>query len=191
MYQPYPSSGQPAGPLRPPAPAPVLTAVKLMYAGAAVSAVYLIILLAIVIGDIKAVHASWNGHRLATAPSITLGIVPGLVVIALWLWMARANRQGRNWARILSTVLFGLATLQLRGDFTQPVSHAGFGATVLYYGGTALFAAAWLAGAAAVWLLWRPASSAFFKPQGFTQAGHSAQPSSRIRSSSSGLPRHL
>ena len=39
MYQPYPSSGQPAGPLRPPAPAPVLTAVKLMYAGAAVSTV--------------------------------------------------------------------------------------------------------------------------------------------------------
>jgi hypothetical protein len=28
MYQPYPSSGQPAEPLRPPAPAPVLTAVK-------------------------------------------------------------------------------------------------------------------------------------------------------------------
>jgi hypothetical protein len=24
----------------------------------------------------------------------------------------------------------------------------------------------WLAGLAAVWLLWRPASSAFFKPQG-------------------------
>jgi hypothetical protein len=43
MYQPYPSSGQPAGPLRPPAPAPVLTAVKLMYAGAAVSTVKLII----------------------------------------------------------------------------------------------------------------------------------------------------
>ena len=194
MHQPYPSSGQLVGPLRPLAPAPVLTAVKLMYAGAAVSAVYLIILLAIVIGDTKAVHASWNGHRLATAPAITLGIVPGLVVIALWLWMARANRQGRNWARILSTVLFGLATLQLIkliSDLPQPVSHAGFGATVLNYGVTALFAAVWLVGAAAAWLLWRPASSAFFKPQGFTQAGHSAQPSSRIRSSSSRLPRHL
>jgi hypothetical protein len=29
--------------------------------------------------------------------------------------------------------------------------------TVLYNGGAALFVAAWLAGAAAVWLLWRPA----------------------------------
>ena len=53
MSQPYPSSGQPAEPLRPPAPAPVLTAVKLMYAGAAVSTVTLIIALAL-IGDIKA-----------------------------------------------------------------------------------------------------------------------------------------
>ena len=126
MYQPYPSSGQPAGPLRPPAPAPVLTAVKLMYAGAAVSAVELIIGLALIIVDIKAAaRGRFLGHSL-TAPQmrpliITVWIVLGLVVIALWLWMARANGQGRNWARILSTVLFGLATLQLRGDFTQPV----------------------------------------------------------------------
>ena len=178
MYQPYPSSGQPAEPLRPSAPAPVLTAVKLMYAGAAVSAVELIIGLALIIVDIKAAaRGRFLGHSLAAQKPlvITVWIVFGLVVIALWLWMARANGQGRNWARILSTVLFGLATLQLRGDFTQPVSHAGFGATVLYYGGTALFVAAWLVGAAAVWLLWRPASSAFFKPRGFTHA----------------LPRHL
>jgi hypothetical protein len=72
-------------------------------------------------------------------------------------------------------VLFALATLQLPGDFTQPVGHAGFGTAVLYYGGAVLFAAAWLAGAAAMWLLWRPVSGAFFKPPSFTQA----------------LPRHL
>jgi hypothetical protein len=28
----------------------------------------------------------------------------------------------------------------------------------------------WLPGLAAMWLLWRPVSSAFFRPQGFTQA---------------------
>ena len=173
MYQSYPSSGQPAGPLRPPAPAPVLTAVKLMYAGAAVSAVELIIGLALIVVDIEAAaRGRFLGHSLAAQKPlvITVWIVFGLAVIALWLWMARANGQGRNWARILSTVLFGLAALQLPGVFTQPVSHAGFGATVLYYGGTALFVAAWLVGAAAVWLLWRPASRTFFKPQGFTQA---------------------
>jgi len=177
MHQPYLPSGQPTAPLRPSAPAPVLTAVKLMYAGAAVSVAGLIIGLALIIVDIDvAARGQFLGHSLAAQKPlvITVWMVFGLVMIALWLWMARANGQGRIWARILSTVLFGLATLQLPGGFTQPVSDAGFGATVLYYGGTVLFVAAWLVGAAAVWLLWRPASSAFFK-QGFTQA----------------LPRHL
>ena len=174
MYQPSPSSGQPAGPLRPAAPAAVLTAVKLMYAGAAVSAVGLIIGLALILVDIKAAaRGQFLGHSL-TAPQmrplvITVWILFGLAAIALRLWMARANGQGRNWARILSTVLFGLATLDVRHP-QPPGSPAGFGAAVLYYGGTALVVAAWLAGAAVVWLLWRPASRTFFKRQGFTQA---------------------
>jgi hypothetical protein len=160
VYQPYPSRGQPAGPLRAPAPVPVLTAVKLMYAGAAVSIVPLIVALAYR-GDIRAYHISALGRRLTAAQVIqwrpliiTAVIVAGLVVPALWLWMARATGQGRNWARILSTVLFGLATLQLAGNLRD---------------GVALFLIAvltWLAGLAAVWLLWRPASSAFFNPRG-------------------------
>jgi hypothetical protein len=174
MYQPYPSSGQPAGPERPAAPAPVLTAVKLMHAGAAASAIGLILGLALIVVDIKAAARGRFLGQSLTAPQmrpfvITVWIVFGLVVIALWLWMARANGQGRNWARILSTVLFVLATLDVRHP-QPPGSPAGFGATVLYYGGTALVVAAWLAGAAAVWLLWRPDSRAFFKPQGFKRA---------------------
>jgi hypothetical protein len=63
--------------------------------------------------------------------------------------MARAVGQGRNWARILSTVLFGLATLELIGNHGV--------AQVLWAMLT------WLTGLAAVWQLWRPASSAFFR----------------------------
>jgi hypothetical protein len=160
MYQPCPSSGQPAGPLRPPAPAPVRTAVKLMYAGAAVntraaarfmqggaisSAALLIVSLPFA-GDVK---GDVLGRRLTPNPlTITLVILVGLALIGLWLWMARATSQGKNWARIVSTVLFALATLVLIG------SH-----------GPVLAAAAltWLSGLGAVWMLWRPASSAFFK----------------------------
>ncbi|MGO8957788.1 MAG: hypothetical protein ACLQFR_10515 [Streptosporangiaceae bacterium] len=152
--QPYPSSGQPVEPLRPPAPAPVLTAVKLMYGGAVGWVVQLIISLAFV-GDIRAYHLAVLGHRLTTAqlshlrPLIfTLAIVVGVVVIALWLWMARAVGQGRNWARILSTVLVGLATLELIGNHGFEVFWA-----VL----------TWLTGVAAVWQLWRPVSSVYFK----------------------------
>ena len=64
MYQPYPSGGQSAEPERPPAPAPVRTAVKLMYAGAAVWTVVLISALVLIIVGSKAGHATVNGHAL-------------------------------------------------------------------------------------------------------------------------------
>jgi hypothetical protein len=150
--------GQPAEPLRPAAPAPVLTAVKLMYVGAVGAAVQLIVWLAIAVGDVKAAARwRWLGHGPTAAqlsqlkPLIVTALaVVGLVVIALWLWMARANGRGRNWARILSTVLFGLATLELSGNHDAALA--------------SLAALTWLTGLAAVWQLWRPAAGAFFNP---------------------------
>ena len=150
-----PSGGQPAGPLRPAAPEPVLDAVRLMYGGAAGTIVQLIIAL-FFIGNTRAYHLTVLGHHLTTAQLshlrpliVTLVIAVALILVALWLWMARAVGQGRNWARILSTVLFGLATLELTG----------------IHGLAQLFWAmlTWLTGLAAVWLLWRPASRAFFR----------------------------
>jgi uncharacterized membrane protein (UPF0136 family) len=149
MSQSYPPTGQPAGLLRPAAPAPVLTAVRFMYGGAAITAAVFLVTLLPVIGDI---HGRLLGHPLSATPlTITLFIVLfGLVPVALWLWMARAAGRGRNWARITSTVLFVLATLELIGSRgVVPVVSA---------------ALTWLIGLAAVWLLWRPAASAFFKP---------------------------
>jgi hypothetical protein len=153
----------------------VRAAVRLMYAGAALSAAVLVIGLALIIVDIQvAARGQFLGHSLAAHKPlvITVWIVFGLIGVSLWLWMARANGQGRKWARHVSGVLFVLATLQLHNAFTRPVSHAGFGVTALYYGGAVLFVAGWLAGGAAVWLLWRPASDAFFKPPGSAQALH-------------------
>ena len=110
MHHSHSFTGQPTDPPRPPAPAPVPTAVKLMYAGAALSIVTLIISLAIAIADVTAAaRGRWLGYSLTAARLshlqpliITLVVISGLAVIALWLWMARANGQGRNWARILS-----------------------------------------------------------------------------------------
>jgi hypothetical protein len=178
----------------------VRAAVRFMYAGAAVSTLNLIILLAL-IGDIRAYHAIL-GNRLtaaevsrATAPAIALSVVLDLVPIALWLWMARANGQGRNWARSLSTVLFGLATLSLTSVFPQPVISISFVPAVHLSFIPVLAPIAlvltWLPGAAAVWLLWRPASTAFFRPPGSAQALHQARITelARIRSSRAQLPR--
>jgi hypothetical protein len=101
--------------------------------------------------------------------------------------MARANGRGRNWTRIVSTVLFAVATLQLPGAFAALVIPVVFVAWLI---GSTPAVLTWLVGLAAVWLLWRPASSGFFKPQDFPLAGHSAWPSSRIESSSR-LPRQV
>ena len=150
--QPGPPAGQPAELLRPPAPAPVLAAARFMHGGAISSAALLIVALPFA-GDVKG-HVL--GQRLTPTPlTITLVILAGLALIGLWLWMARATTQGRNWARILSTVLFGLATLALlsalEGIGKDGVAQAFFAALT------------WLSGLGAVWVLWRPASSAFFK----------------------------
>ena len=163
MVQPYPSRGKPlAEAPRPPAPPSVVNAVKLMYIGAAVSTVSLIVAF-IDISGTKAAIKRARPDLTATQVNqlntfiITLAIVSGLIGIALWLWMARANGQGKNWARIVATVLFGLATLDLIGVFSQPKTAIGLVFPVL----------TWLVGAATIWLLWRPDSTAFFKPQGY------------------------
>jgi len=161
MHQPYPSSGKPVEPQRPPAPASVLNAVKLMYTGAAVSTISLIVSLTTISGTKAAIRkarpnlTTTQVNQLNTF-IIGLAIVSGVIGIALWLWMAWANKEGKNWARVLSTILFGLATLDLIGVFSQPKTLLGLVFPVL----------TWLVGLGAVWLIWRPESSAFYKPEG-------------------------
>jgi hypothetical protein len=161
MVQRYPSSGNSVEPERLPAPPPVVNAVKLMYVGAAVSTVSLIISLADISGTKAAIRKARPSLTVAQVNQlntfiISLAIVSGVIGVALWLWMARSNNQGKNWARILSTVLFCLATLDLVGVFSQPKTLLGLLFPVL----------TWLVGLGAVFLLWRPESTAFFKPQG-------------------------
>jgi hypothetical protein len=162
----------------------VRAAVRLMYAGAAVSTVNLIIILASIV-DITAYHALL-GHRLTAAQvsqllstsNVTLTVVTSLIPIGLWLWMARETGRGRAWACFLSTVLFGLATLSLSSVFPQEVFNISFvpAVRVSFFPllGPTILVLTWLAGAAAVWLLWCPASTAFFRSPGSTQAQHPA-----------------
>jgi hypothetical protein len=162
MYQPYPSGGKPVQPERPPAPAPVQNAVKLMYAGAAVSTVSLVWSLANIGGTKDAIKKARPSLTAAQVNQlnefiITLAIISGVIGVALWLWMAKANGQGKNWARILSTVLFGVATLDLIGVFREPTTPINLVFPVL----------TWLIGLGVVILLWLKESSAFFKPPGF------------------------
>jgi hypothetical protein len=148
----------------------VRAAVGLMYAGAAVSTatminyVYLTIALASIDDNkIHYVHLPELGNGAMQVPPlnllvIALGFAGDLAVVALWLWMAQATAQRQNWVRIAATVLFILATLEASAFLADPLLIAGTFAP----GGVAGLLT-WPVGAAAVCLLWCPASTAFFR----------------------------
>jgi hypothetical protein len=159
MFQRYPTSGkQPQQQERPQPPSAVLNAVKLMYAGAAVSTVYLIVSLATVgnlKGDIRRAQPKLTTSQVNSLATflIVSTIVLGLIGIGLWLWMSWANREGKNWARITSTVLFVLYTIETISTFAQTKAILALIFPLV----------AWLIGLGAVALLWRPESTAYFK----------------------------
>jgi hypothetical protein len=100
IYQPYPpASGLPQQPPRIQPPRSVLTAVKLMYAGAALSALLLVITL-VTIGSLKAAivarHPGYTAAQLHAAEiaGVAGAVVGGLIEIGQWLWMAWANGRG-------------------------------------------------------------------------------------------------
>ena len=163
MYQPYPSSGPVPEPVPEPVqqepPSSVKTAVRLMYAGAVVNALSLIIFLA-TIGSLRsAVHRAAPTLTPSQLHSyevffVTVTVASGVIGIALWLWMAFMCKAGKNWARITGTVFFGIDTLLTVDSLVR----AGAAATLV------VNILGWLVGLGAVILLWRKDSSAFFKP---------------------------
>jgi hypothetical protein len=158
MYQPYPSSGPMPEPVRSEPPDTVLAAVKLMYAGAVVSALSLIVGLATV-GSLRTqlrnAYPSYTTSQVHTVEVATVVfiVIFGLIGIGLWLWMAVANKRGGNWARITATVFFGLNTLSLLAGFARPEPLASRLVGLLI----------WLIGLGAIVMLWRAESTAFFK----------------------------
>jgi hypothetical protein len=157
MHQPSPSSGQAPGPVPTGPPASVVMAVRLMYAGAVVSALSLIITLA-TIGNLRTSLRNANPkltaaqlHTLQTGYTVAV-VAFGLIGIGLWVWMALMNRAGRSWARIVASVLFGLNTLTLVLGFAQGAASAGSLAALL----------PWLIGLGAIAFLWRRDASDYF-----------------------------
>ena len=161
-----------AGPQAP--PAPVHRAARLMQAGAVVSTLSLIFT---VIGSFSLKHnmMTANAQKLAdhqiTASQISstatglivYTIVIGLVSIGLWLWMARMNEAGRRWARITASVFFALWSLYTYSVIGE--LHGGVTVTATLIVSLILILALWVIGAATVFYLWRPASTAYFKAQ--------------------------
>jgi hypothetical protein len=164
-YQPYPTGGFDQLPQQgPSAPPPsIRTAVKLMYAGAGVSALSFIIGLA-TIGSLRQAIINGSSKSLtstqlhtAEVAGVALIVVLGIIGVGLWLWMAWANGRGRSWARIVAAVLFGFNTLGLLSVLARPSA-----------GGTKIFdLLGWLVGLGATVFLWRKDSSEYFAQSRF------------------------
>jgi hypothetical protein len=160
MYQRYPKGGG-QGPVddRPPAPQSVLNAVKFMYAGAAVSLIEIIISLTTIGGLKSAIEKAYPKYTASQVHTTEVASIAGLVIsgllgVGLWILMARLNLSGRNWARIVASVLFGINTLELVATFTRPGTAVGLAFAVVL----------WIVGLGAVVFLWRRESSDFFRP---------------------------
>jgi hypothetical protein len=89
---------------------------------------------------------------------LVLLVVFGLIGAGLWFWMAHSCLAGKSWARITSTVFFGIDTLAvLLGIAVTP----GGGLTRVY--GFVI----WVIGLIAIVLLWRRSSSDYFRAPRF------------------------
>jgi hypothetical protein len=144
---------------KPTPPSSIRTAVMLMYAGAALSAIGLLF------GFLT--QESLRDQALSREPSLTeseidaivsftiaVTVVIGLIGVLLWVWMAETNRRGKSWARIVATVLGALNILLVV-----------FGLTTQQYSGTILVFNLISAALAAVilYFLYRPDSSAYYE----------------------------
>jgi len=155
-YPPAPGWPAPPAATRSGIPGSVLTAVRLMYAGAAVSLVNVVVSLAAISQiktsfEVQHPFAQNAAQGVATAAAAVV-IVIGAVAIGVWLKLASASRKGRSWARTAGTILFVLDTLALLGT----LGRAGIPATKTFG------ALTWLIGLLAVISLWRRQSSDYF-----------------------------
>jgi hypothetical protein len=148
-----------AAPPKPSPPSSVLTAVKLMYAGAALSALGLVISLLSLDSTrerLAEANPDFTDAELdaGVAFGVTLAAFIGVVGILLWVWMAETNRRGKSWARIVATVLGGINILLTVISLTTGQST---GLVVVFNLISAALAAVIL------FLLYRPDSNAYYE----------------------------
>lgn len=140
---------------KPEPPSSIVNAVRLMFVGAALSALGVILSVAAtdqIREQLAEGDAGLTGDELDAGVALFVGlwVVFGIVAIALWIWMALANKRGLSWARIVAAVLGGLNILVTLLGLTQA---GGFSAVALV---TIALAAL------IIWLLFRPESSQYY-----------------------------
>ncbi len=140
-------------------PASIRVAVRLMYLGAVLT------LIGVLVGltqtdeireAIQEADDSLSGSDLdmAVNVAVAMSVVFGLVGVGLWIWMAVVNGRGESWARVVATVLAVLNVVSI--VFTV----AGGGATTVTYVSSAVSV---VLAVVILVLLYRPESTRFYE----------------------------
>ena len=153
-------------------PRTVGLAVRLMYAGAGLTLLGMIVIVIEIATGAASIRA---GHPSATVAQvhatqgvlITYAVISGLLEAAIWIVVARLNRAGMKWARIAATVLFALNAIYLVDSLLGPISLT----SVLN------IALRGLAGLGAVYYLWQKESASYFADR--VSAGRPDAPGAR------------
>jgi hypothetical protein len=144
-------------------PGPVRKAVRFMLGGGALTAVTGIFLLIATIADKNALTNS-SGKKLSSSEftsNLVGTVITYLILVVIWVLMARMNRSGYNWARILASVLCAISTY----DAYSLVNSLKGGTTITVAGIVyiVLTLALWVVGVIAIALIWRSESSAYYR----------------------------
>jgi len=144
-------------------PGPVRKAVRFMLAGGAATALLGIFLIIATVVDKNGLTDS-SGKKLTNTQfttNIIGAIVTYVVLVGLWVLMARLNREGRNWARIAASVFCAISTY----DVYSLVNALRSGGTITLLGIVyiALTLVYWILGVIAIAMVWRSESTAYFK----------------------------
>jgi hypothetical protein len=138
--------------LAPVMPQPVFRAVQLMYTGATLTVLIAVVIIVVA----PRVGVFRTGIMSPIVESHTQQVertsFSAAVDCAVWLWMASRNKEGRAWARILSTVFFGVFCIGTVVDLREGAIEV-----------RALDVLIWLVALAATIQLWRPESGPFYQ----------------------------
>ena len=141
-------------------PRTVFAAVWLMIAGAAAELGVMVTLLATQNGikaDLIARYPAYaHAIRHAVNVQVTLDVVAGPIVIAVWLWLAWASSRGKQRGRVAFAVLFGFTSLSVLYSLSQ-------GSLVYAPAAMSVGLGIWAIAAAAIMLIFNKASSPYFQ----------------------------
>lgn len=164
MFPTYPAGNPPPGPPVSGGPRPtprlselpqqVRTAVWAMYVGGALGTLGLIVgALTLKASSVPTLVHGVNTRSSTYATGVVIGgLLFAAFVAAMWIWMAWAIKRGRNWARVVSAVLFGLGVLRMLPSLiVSPFQPDTIGWTLSV-----------VAGLVAIIMLFQPAASTFF-----------------------------